>query len=238
MASRFSAVLFLFVLAGLQIGCGGSGSSSETNPDGTFSMDMIPTADAASGSFFVELDVSGGNIQEGFAQLVFPDYEFVTTTKVFGIASTGFMEGTADFGKAQLDFFAEYSLGQWSGTYTLRDGLTILEEGDLSIDRTGSGTQNVAAVWTGVFDYGKGIDNFDMEIAQKGNFLDATGTIDGVPFTGGGSIVGRSLSLELDVPLDGVTINLLALTSSNGNTMEGDGLVDGSIPFTLTGERE
>jgi hypothetical protein len=237
MKRRTPIFSLFFVLILALAGCGGGGIGSQNDPSGTFLMELVPDTDAEKDlRLDLELDVVDGNIKSGFARLSNANFDFENTTDVFGNASEGFIEGTADFGDLQVDFLAEFHIGGWEGSFVLRDGLKILGEGSLNIDRTGSSTRNVVGVWNGVMDFGKGTEPFTFEFFQKGNFISIEGDIDGVPVEGGGSIVGRSLFFEL-VP-DSFIMRASATVNSAETEMEGEGLADDVDPFTFTAERE
>lgn len=226
---QLCAALFLAVL--LVVGCGGTGDTDANNPNGTFSFGLSPNADGELGhAMAIEIDAEGGEIIGGFAHFVETGLVAFYTDKVSGTASEGSINATCDFGPYDVEINAVYSGLGWHGTYQVFEGKKVIEEGDLTIDRTGSATPNISGFWEGTVSV-DGDLTFEMGIDQKGNFLNVEAEIDGAFYVGGGTVVGKSVSIAMD--LDGSDIWLYGKVNSGVTNFNGDGVGKGSFTFQL-----
>lgn len=226
--------IFALLLASILFvsGCGGSGDSEASNPDGTFSLGFSPNVDGGiAHSMAIELEADGGEIIDGYAQFVDSDLIGYYTTDVTGTASEGFIEAVCTFSTFEVHIDAVYSGLQWHGTYQVVEGAKVIEEGDLTVTRTGAATPDISGFWEGIIpDDGIG---FELEILQKGNDLAVDAIIDGIDYTGGGSVVGRSVSIYLDEVLDGSDLWLVGTLNGDADAMTGEGIGKGTFTFSL-----
>ncbi len=236
--AAFAALLF-----GFGCGGGGGGGSSESNPEGTFTMDLVPFDGSKVERFDVELDVDGGFVDGNYARLIDFNNQYAETDLIDGVASNGFIDGTADFSKTvgvQIDFTATFNGGEWTGEYTVREGSKILEQGDLVIDKTGSSSKNVEGEWSGTFDFnGDGfVDPWTMNIAQKGNRFVGVGMVALDPVEVAGSVVGRDVVFEMTLDIDSGVWNCFGRVDSSADDIEGTVVQDGSFNGTMVGEKD
>lgn len=239
---RWVRIAVAAVLACGVFGCGGSGggSSESSNPEGTFIMQMDPVDGTTLNSFDAEFNVNAGVIVGNYARVVYTGGFWDETVNVDGIASTGFIEGTADFVDYWIEFQADYAGGEWSGTYEVwESGPTLLESGNLIIDRTGSGTPDIAATWGGTFTFpidGTLVEDWDVVLSQKGNFLGGSGLVEGVIVNVTGSIVGRSVVWEAQEIADGLDFwRCRGAVDSEADDMSGTVVKSGVLSGTMAG---
>lgn len=228
--NRFFAALLLAVL--FMAGCGGTGDNDASNPEGAFVLGMNPDSDGiGGGSIALEIEVEKGEISFGFCRYTDTHFFPYTTYDVEGTASTGSIEATADFGDYVVEIVAVYSGIGWHGSYKLYLENKLVEEGALTITKS-SATRNVIGFWEGTLQFSKGDIEVDMEMDQKGNQVIMQGTIDGSPVSGVGSIVGKSLSLEISF-VDSDFMTILGNVNGDQDRISGQGYYGEVFDFDL-----
>lgn len=221
----------ILCVAVLLAGCGGSGDSEARNPNGTFSMELSPTADSGTGyAMAMEIDAEGGEIIGGYAHFIQSDLVSYHSDKVSGTASSGSINAIFHFGPYDVEVNASYSGVGWHGTYQVFEGKTVFEEGDLTINRTGSATKNIQGSWEGTIVVDGNL-SFDLDVLQEGHFLEVEADIDGDFYFGGGTIVGKSVAIGMD--LDGWDIWMYGTVNSNATKFNGEGVYGESFTFQL-----
>lgn len=226
MSIKTVLALFLGWMIIFVSGCGGSGANdADLDPNGAFAMSSTSSLDGDIElvQFAIEMEASKGKITSALARIVGQTFEGETTGDVTGVAEPGLVDLVAQFNTFRVEVKAKHLGIGWVGTYKVWDGKELVDQGDLQITRTDA-TPRIDGNWVGEFVVQGNQQVADLELDQKGNFIVYSGTIDGIPQVGSGSIIGKSIQFDRRNDTDAGFPNYLGTLRGEADKMSGVGL--------------